>query len=68
MDVSQRTAVVNQVNTGNQQIQQGIQQYGFYYAYQHAIQAIVQDTVVPQYCSQGVGDVTLSSFGFFGLF
>ena len=71
VNVSQCTAVVNQVNTGNQQSQQSVQQYGYYgyqYASQDATQEIDQDADVTQYCAQGVGDVTLSSFGFFGFF
>ena len=63
VNVSQCTAVVNQVNTGNQQVQQGIQQYGYGYSYQYAsqdaTQVIFQDADVTQYCAQGVGDVSL---------
>jgi len=63
VNVSQCTAVVNQVNTGNQQTQQAVQQFGYFYSYQYAsqdaTQAIVQDADVTQYCAQGVGDVSL---------
>ena len=46
MNVSQCTAVVNQANTGNQQTQQALQQYGYYYdAYQYADQDATQTKV-----------------------
>jgi hypothetical protein len=46
VNVSQCTAVVNQANTGNQQTQQALQQYGYYYdAYQYANQDATQTKV-----------------------
>jgi hypothetical protein len=32
--VAKCTAILNRVNTGNQQTQQSVQQYGYFYAYQ----------------------------------
>src|SRR3712207_6705660 len=42
INIAQCEAVLNQVNTGNQNTQQAIQQYGFYYAYQYADQDAAQ--------------------------
>ena len=65
VNIAQCTAVLNQVNTGNQQVQQAVQQYGGYYSYQYAdqdaTQEIDQDASVEQYCAQAVGDVTLTA-------
>ena len=65
MNIAQCPAVLDQVNTGNQQVQQAVQQYGGYYSYQYAdqdaTQEIDQDASVEQYCAQAVGDVTLTA-------
>jgi hypothetical protein len=59
VNIAQCTAVLNQVNTGNQQNQQAVNQYGQYqYAEQYSDQYIVQNADLVQYCAQLVGDVT----------
>ena len=47
----------------NRSLHHGREQYQ--YADQDTTRAIVQDANVPQYCSQGVGDVSLPFFGSF---
>ena len=62
VNIAQCTAALNQANTGNQQVQQAVEQFGYFYSYQYAdqdaTQAIIQDADVEQYCAQAVGDVT----------
>jgi len=65
VNIAQCTAVLNQVNTGNQQTQQAVEQFGYFYAYQYAdqdaAQYIVQNAALVQYCAQAVGDVTVDA-------